>query len=97
MRHRAAAIATVLERHGKLSPNGVGLAGWIEKRVSGGETRELANLEYHGLHALILQLQAYALQNGIDLDGDRGQQPADETKSQAALCGAASASDEPPF
>ena len=47
---------------------GVGLSGWISKRVSGGTASRVEDLEYHGLKALIIGLEAYAKQNGIALE-----------------------------
>jgi hypothetical protein len=67
MRGKALKLAETLELHGKLQPAGAGLAGWIEKRVSGGATRKIEQLEYHGLLALILGLQAYARQNAVPI------------------------------
>ena len=96
MRHRAKFTADVLERNGKLLPGGIGLAGWIEKRVSQGECRTIEELDYGGLQALIIGLTAYAAQNGISLGHER-QTSADKNESQAELCGAAFAPDEPPF
>lgn len=66
LRHRARRIASLLERAGKLAADGAGLAGWIGKRVSQGETYDVEKLDYHQMLALILQLQAYARQNDID-------------------------------
>ena len=62
MRRKAIALAASLESLGRLAPGGVGLAGWIEKRVGGGATRRIEDLDYHGLLALILGLEAYATQ-----------------------------------
>jgi hypothetical protein len=67
MRYRAKSIAAELEKHGKLAANGVGLSGWICKRVGGGTAITLDELEYHGLLVLILGLQSYAGQNAIKL------------------------------
>jgi hypothetical protein len=67
MRHRAVRIAAELEAAGKLAPGGVGLSGWISKRVSRGEADRVEQLDYHGLLALIVSLQAYARQQGIEL------------------------------
>jgi hypothetical protein len=67
MRFKAARLASALEVQGKLQPNGVGLAGWIEKRVSGGATRKMEELDFHGMVALILGLEAYARQSQIDI------------------------------
>lgn len=63
MRGKVARIVTALESAGKLAPEGAGLFGWTKKRVSGGATDRLENLEYHGLMALIVGLEAYARQN----------------------------------
>jgi len=60
-------IAGALENSGHLHPGGVGLAGWINKRVTGGETDRLEHLDYHGLLALLLGLQAYARQHGVSI------------------------------
>ena len=68
MRFKALAIAGELEKHGKLAASGAGLAGWIAKRVSAGTASSVDQLEYHGLLALILGLQAYARQSGIKLE-----------------------------
>ena len=65
MRYKARRLALDLEAKGKLAPDGVGLAGWINKRVSGGEVNRLEDLDYHGLVALILQLSAYARQRPV--------------------------------
>jgi hypothetical protein len=67
LRFRASRLAAVLEAAGKLAADG-GLAGWIEKRVSGGETSKLKDLDFHGLTALILGLQAYARQQGLAIE-----------------------------
>ncbi|MGE5608864.1 MAG: hypothetical protein ACM359_06405, partial [Bacillota bacterium] len=67
MRHKAQVLAQLLESHGHLTPNGVGLAGWIEKRVTAGESNRLEDLDYHGLRALIVGLEAYAWQRGVRL------------------------------
>jgi hypothetical protein len=67
MRRKAAAIAAELEKAGALQPNGVGLAGWIERRVSRGAADRLEQLDYHGLMAVINGLQAYARQRGVKL------------------------------
>jgi hypothetical protein len=68
MRFKAQHIAAALEAAGKLQPGGIGLAGWIEKRVSGGATRKMEELDFHGMVALILGLEAYARQNGITFE-----------------------------
>jgi hypothetical protein len=62
MRFKVTALAAELEAAGHLVPNGVGLAGWIEKRVSQGATNRLEELDYQGLRALIVGLKAYARQ-----------------------------------
>jgi len=62
MRHKVKALATELEGAGHLAANGVGLAGWISKRVTRGETDRLEELDYQGLRALILGLGAYIRQ-----------------------------------
>jgi hypothetical protein len=67
MRCKALALAAELERHGKLLPDGVGLCGWINKRVSGGQFNRVEELDYHGLLALILGLQSYARQQLVQL------------------------------
>jgi hypothetical protein len=78
MRHKAIDLAALLESHGKLAAGGVGLAGWISKRVSAGTASRVEELEYHGLAALIIGLEAYARQNGIctDKQGATNVQPA---------------------
>jgi hypothetical protein len=65
LRYRAQKLALALEAKGKLAPDGVGLSGWIKKRVSGGEVNRLVDLDYHGLVALILQLEAYTRQRPV--------------------------------
>lgn len=70
MRRRALQVAAELEAAGKLAPGGAGLAGWIEKRVTRGETNRIEQLDYHGLLALILGLQAYARQSGVRISDD---------------------------
>jgi len=75
MRFRVQSIASILEANGKLHADGVGLAGWIEKRVSAGATRRLEELDYHGLAALILGLEAYARQSGIAIEAGRFPSP----------------------
>ncbi len=67
MRGKAVKVAQVLELAGKLAPGGVGLAGWIQKRVSGGTASSVDQLDYHGLLALILGLEAYARHGGVEL------------------------------
>jgi hypothetical protein len=62
MRFRARKIAAELEAAGKLAPGGVGLAGWIEKRVSKGATNRIEDLAYPSLQALIIGLEAHARQ-----------------------------------
>lgn len=68
MRHRAVGVAAKLEAAGKLAPGGVGLAGWIAKRVTRGAADRVEQLDYHGLLALILSLEAYARQEGVNLN-----------------------------
>jgi hypothetical protein len=60
MRNRTLTIAGKLEAAGKLIPGGVGLKGWIEKRVTGGVTDKIECLDLHQLRALILGLESYA-------------------------------------
>ena len=67
MRHRALAIAADLEAAGRLHPDGVGLRGWIAKRVTQGQTDQIEALDYHQLRALIVSLDSYARQNGVTL------------------------------
>lgn len=62
MRHKVKSLAAELEAAGHLIPDGVGLAGWIEKRVSQGATNRLEELDDQGLRALIVGLQAYTRQ-----------------------------------
>ena len=62
MRHKAKRIAGELEAAGHLTANGVGLAGWIRRRVSRGETDRIEELDYQGLRALIVGLEAYSRQ-----------------------------------
>lgn len=65
LRRRVLILSGELERSGKLAACGVGLAGWIEKRVSAGATRKITDLDFHGLQALLLGLQAYARQSAL--------------------------------
>lgn len=65
MRSRAEKLVEVLEAAGCLAAGGVGLAGWISKCVSGGETDRLEDLDYHGLLALTLGLQSWAKQHAV--------------------------------
>jgi hypothetical protein len=65
MRFKAQRLALELEAQGRLAAGGVGLEGWINKRVSGGEVNRLVDLDYHGLVALILQLEAYTRQRPV--------------------------------
>lgn len=67
MRAHALAVAEELERHGQLHPGGVGLRGWISRRVTNGQTDQIHELDYHGLLSLILGLHAFARQRGVDL------------------------------
>ncbi len=62
MRHKVKELAAALEAAGHLVPNGIGLAGWIEKRVSQGATDQLSELDYQQLRALIVGLGAYTRQ-----------------------------------
>lgn len=84
MRHRAAAIAGELEAAGRLAPGGTGLAGWIEKRVTHGQTNRIEQLDYHGLLALILGLTAYARQNGVELPPAKGDDDTTERQPEGA-------------
>lgn len=65
LRFRALRVARELELAGKLEANGVGLAGWIEKRVTSGATNRIEALDYNGLMALILGLENYARRNAV--------------------------------
>jgi len=67
MRRRAYMIAQQLEAAGLLHPNGAGLSGWINKRLTHGQCERVEELDYHGLLALILSLSAYAHQNGVEI------------------------------
>lgn len=62
MRHKVKELAAALEAAGHLVPNGIGLAGWISKRVTRGETDQLSELDYQQLRALIVGLEAYTRQ-----------------------------------
>ncbi len=62
LRFAVRALADQLEAAGLLAPGGLGLAGWIQKRVTQGEPREVAQLDYHELLILITQLNAYRRQ-----------------------------------
>lgn len=66
MRHLANAIATALDRAGRL--DAAGLFTWIRKYVSQGEDRTVDQLSYHELHSLINGLRAYARRNGVAWD-----------------------------
>jgi hypothetical protein len=68
MKFKAHRLEAALVAAEKLQPHGIGLSGWIEKRVSGGATRNIDELEYHGMLALILGLEAYARQNAVRID-----------------------------
>jgi hypothetical protein len=67
MRRHALKLAAACEEKGLLAANGVGLAGWIEKRVSGGATDRVEELDFTGLLALIVGLVAYARQRGVPI------------------------------
>jgi len=67
MRRKALAVARELESAGRLAAGGAGLAGWIEKRVSGGATRRIEDLDFNSMKALILGLQSYARQGAVAL------------------------------
>lgn len=88
MRFRASRLAAVLEGAGKLAPDGIGLAGWIEKRVSAGAARKIEELDYHGLQALILGLQTYSRQCEVTID-PQAPQANQPTSASAASAGQA--------
>lgn len=69
LRHRATTIAAAMESAGIFPAGGAGLAGWIAKRVTDGATDKLAELDYHGLMALILGMTAFARQRQVALAG----------------------------
>lgn len=71
MRHRVASIARQLESAGALHPGGVGLSGWISKRVTQGACDSIEQLDYHGLLALMISLTSYARQRGVALQQDQ--------------------------
>jgi hypothetical protein len=68
LRYKAKSLAAELEAAGHLVPHGVGLAGWIEKRVSQGATNRLEELDYQQLRALIVGLSAYGRQRADPLN-----------------------------
>ena len=68
MRRKAGAIAGRLEAAGQLEPGGVGLSGWISKRVTGGGTDRLDQLNYNELYNLIEGLKKYARRNSVRID-----------------------------
>ncbi len=68
MRRLAGAIVAQLEASGNLEPNGVGLAGWIEKRITRGRTNRIDQLTYKEMHALINSLRSYSNDHGVKLD-----------------------------
>lgn len=86
MRFLVRKIAAELERSGKLAAGGVGLAGWIEKRVSKGITNRLEDLEFPALQALILQLQAYARQ-GRQAEASPAEAEPESADAQAVAVG----------
>jgi hypothetical protein len=65
MRYRVNAINTALEAAGVFNADGAGLRGWISKRVTRGQTDSIEDLDFHGLNALILGLEAFAAQRGV--------------------------------
>ena len=69
MRGKATRCAEELVKAGLLAGNGVGLAGWISKRVSGGTADSVESLDYHGLLALLLGFESYGRQNGLAMQG----------------------------
>ncbi len=71
MRYLVRCIATTLELNHNadgeplLAPDGVGLAGWISKRVTGGRTSRLEQLNQSELKALILGLRDHGTRHGV--------------------------------
>jgi hypothetical protein len=68
MRHRALRIGAALERAGVLAADGAGFRGWIAHRVTGERTDKLEDLGFHEMQALIVGLQAFATQRGVDVN-----------------------------
>src|SRR3989304_3875428 len=66
-RHRILNIACCLEQRGDLAAGGVGLAGWIEHRVSGGRTNTISELTMPELRALHTGLTSFARPHGVHL------------------------------
>jgi len=60
LRNRAERLNAALESAGVFAVDGAGLRGWISKRVTKGATDQIGDLDYHGLMALILGLEAFA-------------------------------------
>jgi hypothetical protein len=58
IRFRIRQLVAQLESSGLLAANGVGLSGWISKRVSG-TASTIEELDYHGLQVLLIGLEAY--------------------------------------
>lgn len=65
LRFRVRGIVNALVAAGLFTPDGESLRGWILNRVSKGETDCAEALDYHGLMALILGLEAFAARNGV--------------------------------
>lgn len=63
LRFAVRGLADQLEADGLLAPGGIGLAGWIKSRVTQGEPRDVAALNYHELLVLITQLNAHRRQH----------------------------------
>ena len=64
-KHLVTIIADTLALEGHLKPDGVGLAGWIRERVTGGRTDQLDELQPHEMSNLIEGLKAFAKRHGI--------------------------------
>lgn len=70
MRNLVARIAAALEAAGLLEPDGVGLAGWIERFAADEHrTARLDRLTYGEMHKLINGIRAYAQRHDVTWDG----------------------------
>jgi len=64
MRYRVQQISRQLEAQGLLVADGVGLAGFIEKRIAGGRTHRLEDLDQLHLKKLLIGLTNYGKHHG---------------------------------
>jgi hypothetical protein len=65
LRFRVRNINDSLVAAGLFTPDGESLRGWISKRVTKGMTDRAEELDYHGLMALTLGLEAFASRNRV--------------------------------